>query len=986
MLLGPPNSGRLGGVIDWWVRHEGDEPVIVVPTQADVTTLTIELTRRVGTVLARHPVCTFAGLLRLLAPPSAPAPAGQLGEVEARVLVAQLLREMPLQALDQAAPSPGAIAAAGVLLREIAESGLAGTEAELALGRWLERGGGAAARDVRALFNAYRRRLADAGRFDSADLVQAAAAGCETWSRPVAFYGFSSFSSAQHALVRRLSQAVPVLLSLDHDPERSYRRAYDAEVDLWRGGARETIVLGRQAGVFVSPDLAYLDAAFLSTDGVTIPAPADRRPGDGGVRFLMASGRRGEVELVGEEVVRLLREGCLPDDIGVVVRSMSPWQRLIRQVFRSYAIPHRLDAETSLAETGLGSALLQGLRGLAAARLTPLLVYLRSPYTLLDHDAVDRLEVQLRRAKNTVGESMLANVEAMLPGSLSSLRRAVALTPEGRAGLSPQHVESLAWEMLAAAASEHTFDSYEMEEDVESFTAVASVARDLASSLEAGWSLGGPTSPEGTDIELTLALLAAAPVRTGRGDERGVVHVMAVPRARARRFSAVFVLGVVEGEFPQGQRPPGLLSRASRRRANEASGAVLFSEPVEGEEASLFALALSRPVKLLYLSTRDAEEDGEQAQPSPYWSEAHRLMGQPRLYRRRTLRDISHEPSQAPSLREYLRTCAEARLLPPDAANRAAIRSAPRWRCDPDRLCSPAALCRLQAISVFSATSLEKYAECPFAWFMSRLVRPEVIEEKPSGLRKGDLVHAVLADTYRALKTEGLLPLRQPSFGRAAELVEYHLQRLIEPAGDPDELAERIFLEWEVRRLARAALSLDLQRPARWTPRFVEYSLPEDGVDLGDGLRIKGRIDRVDEQPGIDSLFVVDYKSGSGAKGPRFVEDGALQVPLYMLALRRLFPEADVVGGAYLALAKARARGLVRHGFEETVAPWLPKTCTLDGEGFEAELSSALAAAHEASRGMQAGLIPAAPRGDCPAWCDFRPVCRTKNPVATWPS
>ena len=135
--------------------------------------------------------------------------------------------------------------------------------------------------------------------------------------------------------------------------------------------------------------------------GASAPSP-DGGLGHG-VRLLVASGRRNEAELVGSEVVRLLREGVAPDDIVVLVRRVAPWRRVVGQVFRAYGIPHQIDAEVPLFETGLGQALAQGIRGVAFAELEPLLAYLRSPYHVGAHAEVDALEVGLRHTRNTHG-------------------------------------------------------------------------------------------------------------------------------------------------------------------------------------------------------------------------------------------------------------------------------------------------------------------------------------------------------------------------------------------------------------------------------------------------------------------------------------------------------------------------------------------------------------------------------------------------------
>ncbi len=58
-----------------------------------------------------------------------------------------------------------------------------------------------------------------------------------------------------------------------------------------------------------------------------------------------------------------------------------------------------------------------------------------------------------------------------------------------------------------------------------------------------------------------------------------------------------------------------------------------------------------------------------------------------------------------------------------------------------------------------------------------------------------------------------------------------------------------------------------------------------EGVDVG-GLRVRGRIDRIDGTPDGQGRFVLDYKSG-GIPSPSAIGTAeGLQLPLYLLALR----------------------------------------------------------------------------------------------------
>jgi RecB family exonuclease len=82
-------------------------------------------------------------------------------------------------------------------------------------------------------------------------------------------------------------------------------------------------------------------------------------------------------------------------------------------------------------------------------------------------------------------------------------------------------------------------------------------------------------------------------------------------------------------------------------------------------------------------------------------------------------------------------------------------------------------------------------------------------------------------------------------------------------------------------------------------------------LELGDGVKLRGRIDRVDV--GADGEAVVyDYKGARAPAAARWVRDGDLQVALYMRAVEELLG-LRAVGGFYQPLSgeDLRARGVL---------------------------------------------------------------------------
>ncbi len=225
---------------------------------------------------------------------------------------------------------------------------------------------------------------------------------------------------------------------------------------------------------------------------------------------------------------------------------------------------------------------------------------------------------------------------------------------------------------------------------------------------------------------------------------------------------------------------------------------------------------------------------------------------------------------------------------------------------------------------------------------------------------------------------------------RGRELVDEVTERL---TGHPADRAIR-------RRVERLLVAFVRREAARENPR-LRPSLLEAGFGDDDegavkpSLRIEdwalhGRIDRVDEGDGVGLAF--DYKLAREVTPvAKFVEQGTLQLPLYLLALRDLW-QIDVVGGLYQPLrptSNPRPRGLVREQEGEELLGDLDLVDRdlLSPEDFEAALQDAAARATLAVTRMRSGDIkrdPGPPKGlrghdVCPKFCGFAPICRRER-------
>ena len=195
------------------------------------------------------------------------------------------------------------------------------------------------------------------------------------------------------------------------------------------------------------------------------------------------------------------------------------------------------------------------------------------------------------------------------------------------------------------------------------------------------------TRSRGTEVRET------APVEDGMP---GVL--LADPLAiRARRFRALLLCGLQEGELPQRPQPEPFLDDGARAALAIASGLVLpRHEATLPRERSLFYACVSRPEEALFLCFRSSDEEGGPQQPSPFLDDVRALFTD-ELWEgrgRRLLAEITWPPAEAPTPHELRRSQAAEGDAPDPAPLARAGRPRGAARRSPPATASPPAAWR----------------------------------------------------------------------------------------------------------------------------------------------------------------------------------------------------------------------------------------------------------------------------------------------------
>jgi hypothetical protein len=284
----------------------------------------------------------------------------------------------------------------------------------------------------------------------------------------------------------------------------------------------------------------------------------------------------------------------------------------------------------------------------------------------------------------------------------------------------------------------------------------------------------------------------------------------------------------------------------------------------------------------------------------------------------------------------------------------------------------------LQLQSAVSPTSLEHYSACGFRYLCKTLLHLNVVDE-PEGREtmeaseRGTLIHGVLDAFFKEQQAIG-----RPAVNEAWTAAD--AGRLLEIADAALDDAQRrgiaglaIYASHE-RRAIRADLAMFLEEDTAFrretgaVPSAFEAMIPETEIA---GVRLRGKVDRIDRTPDGRCAWVIDYKSGSLwgfdeiKPADPFAGGKKLQLPVYLAAA------GDATETQALYWFMTQKGGFARIAYAPT-----PESQTAFSRTLEAIVS-----------GVRAGAFPAVP-GEADEfyggftnckYCDYNRICSRRR-------
>ena len=789
-------------------------------------------------------------------------------------------------------------------------------------------------RDLALIYEAYEAVVAN-GHADPADMltllarqIPASELGKDTH---IYIDGFIDFTiQEQNVITALLAKGADVTVCLTVDSMEGDNEIFEMS----RRAGRGLIAAAKENAVEYSVDVSdrewNKDASLGFYGDKLFSYTSEKFEGECKVSVHSAGSVTEECEFAAAHALELVREkGCRWRDIAVAVRGFDGYAGVLANVFEQYEVPLFVSDRTELLYKPLPlmislaydicakgwevddviSYMHTGLTGLAAEDCDLLEGYIfkwqlrasawlreddwrqhpdgyRGEYDEESRERLNRINAARRKLSGPLiafqqrsGEAHTAEEQcAALSGLFADMklpeqleRRAEMLTRAGREELAQEYAQL--WDIIVSALEQTAAILTDRQTDRDEFGKLFSM---MLSKYDIG------TIPVSLD-------------RVSAGD---------FDRMRRRSIKHLIVLGASDSRIPKSGDNGGVFTDLERRRLSEMD--ICLGASGDGElwrEFSLIYNCLTLPSESLSLCYSLTDDEGQPLHPSFVFNRAQALF------------DLKNESLDLDDVRLSAESPALMMAGHAMRGGNAKERAAGEYflreknaRMETLKKASELTRGRLSERAVkalygervkLSASKIDKFASCKFAYFCQYGLKAEVYE--PAGFKPpeiGTFMHYVLENMAKEVREKGgFKKVDDAEIGKITD--QYVEQYVHEKLNDFNEKSARFVylfkrLSKDVRSVAADTAS-EL-RKSDFTPLDFELNFADAGkfkpIELGDGeysMTLTGIADRVDGWLHRGKLYlrVVDYKTGKKKFSMSDIYYGmGLQMLLYLFALQ----------------------------------------------------------------------------------------------------
>lgn len=638
-----------------------------------------------------------------------------------------------------------------------------------------------------------------------------------------------------------------------------------------------------------------------------------------GLKLYKANNSYDEVEHISKEILRLVRdEGYRYKDISVVCRNIDSYEKITSVIFNEYNIPYFLDKKIDILSNPLVVLILSSLEiYIRGWSYESVFKYLKSGLIGIDRSNIDVLEnyILARGIRGYKWTNELVKEEDLEEGFIDT----VDVMEEVRGPLMEFHksitnkvtVRDICTAIYELLVKLNVFDRIDelikyfeknrIENKVKEYSQVTSIVLDI---LDQAVNVIGNEKLEVSEFYKILNAgfesqeIGVIPIAIDQ------VNIGDVARIKGRDVKALFILGVNDGVLPSSNKDEGILSDKEREILKEAS--IELSSTTKAkvfEEQFMVYTALTLGKKFLMISYPMADFEGKSLRASIVIPRLKKIF--PKLIEESSLYNTSDLEDKFAKITAPIPTFNELILALRRDYEKEDIEEywseVYTWFSDREGFKNKAGhifeglnysnsaenmsreiIKKLYGTEkgklLFSVSRLEKYAGCPFSYFVQYglKARDRKIYEF-SAPDMGSFMHDILDTFTKKVKIEQI-PWSDLTTDKCRIIVSELVNTKLE--SDSNSILNsskryRYFTD-RFKRVITKSVSIIAEQMRKgqfeiFSNEFV-FGNYEDGtepimLDLpsGEKVYLTGRIDRIDslEMNGNTYVRVIDYKSGA---------------------------------------------------------------------------------------------------------------------------
>lgn len=634
------------------------------------------------------------------------------------------------------------------------------------------------------------------------------------------------------------------------------------------------------------------------------------------IKSIACKNRKTEVQIIAKEIKDLLETNkILPNDIAVVFNSIENYTSNIREIFNYTGIPYNLTDRYSLDNSQPVILIINLLtiidtdyyyksifKVISSGYLTDII---DNPETIIYSSTELRIIAGFENWIKTLNQNMYDEDEKEYSISPKVLKQAKIAFNQLSELLMPFRQEMTADEFFTKVKELilkiklpekviKTINEYE-EVNIKALTVFIETIKEVLELLEME---KGKSLKYDLSFFLTLIKTACSNVRFNIKEkpEYGVL-VTSLNEIRGIKYKYLFIGGLCDGDFPTRYNPEIFISGSFRKgeMRHQADERFHFYQAISSWEEKL----------ILTYPLNDAKKELE---PSVFVKELknlfsiteltaddfnNKIYSYDELLFTHTLSELKEQKDKFNN-EFYSDICSEEIEL--------------KITNDKIRINSPTEIHEINGFICkdelneqipdikYSATQLELYAQCPFKYFMRRILKIEG-EKEPveeiEALELGRILHDILFSFYTKL-TEHNLSMSNCSekvFEKAVNIMkeiasEYHNNEILNYSfsfhekeklfGINDDFTQSILYKF---------LTYERNESDEFKPELFELAFGYDEIYEINGVKIRGKIDRLEIDHKNIKINVVDYKlSGKKPTKEELLQGYSLQLPIYLIA------------------------------------------------------------------------------------------------------